>query len=52
MDCKMFLFLTELAWKNRLTIPVLVFTAFILMDLRMEVGPRMTIITVRSPTLG
>lgn len=32
-----FLFLTELAWKSRLTIPVLVTTAFLVMDIRLQI---------------
>ncbi|KAH8312655.1 hypothetical protein KR044_012003 [Drosophila immigrans] len=32
-----FLFLTDLAWKSRLTIPVLVTTAFLVMDIRLQI---------------
>ncbi|XP_030384876.1 uncharacterized protein LOC115632045 [Scaptodrosophila lebanonensis] len=32
-----FLFLTDLAWKNRFTLPVLVTTAFLVMDLRLQI---------------
>ncbi|XP_022217079.1 uncharacterized protein LOC111070670 [Drosophila obscura] len=32
-----FLFLTELAWKSRLTIPILVTTAFLVMDIRLQI---------------
>ncbi|EDV94643.1 uncharacterized protein LOC6567633 [Drosophila grimshawi] len=34
---KVFLFLTDLAWKSRLTIPVLVTTAFLVMDIRLQI---------------
>ncbi|XP_034664059.1 uncharacterized protein LOC117898616 [Drosophila subobscura] len=32
-----FLFLTELAWKSRLTMPILVTTAFLVMDIRLQI---------------
>ncbi|EDW58368.1 uncharacterized protein [Drosophila virilis] len=32
-----FLFLTDLAWKSRLTIPLLVTTAFLVMDIRLQI---------------
>ncbi|XP_017041709.1 uncharacterized protein LOC108088445 isoform X1 [Drosophila ficusphila] len=34
---KVFMFLTDLAWKSRLTIPVLVTTAFLVMDIRLQI---------------
>lgn len=32
-----FLFLTDLAWKSRMTIPVLVTTVFLIMDIRLQI---------------
>ncbi|XP_067616743.1 uncharacterized protein [Eurosta solidaginis] len=34
---EVFLFLTDLAWKSRLTIPVLVTTVFLIMDIRLQI---------------
>ncbi|XP_065372362.1 calsequestrin-2 [Calliphora vicina] len=34
---EVFMFLTNLAWKSRLTIPVLVTTAFLIMDIRLQI---------------
>ncbi|KAI8046595.1 uncharacterized protein LOC128252414 isoform X1 [Drosophila gunungcola] len=34
---KVFMFLTDLAWKSRLTIPVLVTTVFLVMDIRLQI---------------
>lgn len=34
---KVFMFLTDLAWKSRLTIPVIVTTAFLVMDIRLQI---------------
>ncbi|CAD6992831.1 unnamed protein product [Ceratitis capitata] len=34
---EVFLFLTDLAWKSRLTIPMLVTTIFLIMDIRLQI---------------
>ncbi|XP_013106964.1 uncharacterized protein LOC106086725 [Stomoxys calcitrans] len=34
---EVFMFLTNLAWKSRVTIPVLVTTAFLIMDIRLQI---------------
>lgn len=34
---EVFIFLTNLAWKSRITIPVLVTTAFLIMDIRLQI---------------
>ncbi|XP_043655547.1 uncharacterized protein LOC122621667 [Drosophila teissieri] len=34
---KVFMFLTDLAWKSRLTIPIMVTTAFLVMDIRLQI---------------
>ncbi|XP_055847842.1 uncharacterized protein LOC129913277 [Episyrphus balteatus] len=34
---EVFLFLTDLAWKSRMTIPVLVTTVFLVMDIRLQI---------------
>ncbi|XP_055906383.1 trigger factor [Eupeodes corollae] len=34
---EVFLFLTDLAWKSRVTIPVLVTTVFLIMDIRLQI---------------
>ncbi|KAL9900625.1 uncharacterized protein ACN427_007752 isoform 3-T3 [Glossina fuscipes fuscipes] len=34
---EVFMFLTNLAWKSRLAIPVLVTTAFLIMDIRLQI---------------
>lgn len=34
---EIFMFLTNLAWKSRMTIPVLVTTAFLIMDIRLQI---------------
>lgn len=34
---KTFLFLTKLAWSSRITLPMLVTTAFMIMDIRMQI---------------
>lgn len=34
---EVFLFLTDLAWKSRMTIPVLVTTVFLIMDIRLQI---------------
>lgn len=34
---EVFLFLTDLAWKSRMTIPVIVTTAFLIMDIRLQI---------------
>lgn len=34
---ELFIFLTDLAWKNRITIPVLITTAFLILDIRLQI---------------
>lgn len=34
---EVFLFLTDLAWKSRITIPMLVTTVFLIMDIRLQI---------------
>lgn len=34
---EVFLFLTDLAWKSRVTIPMLVTTVFLIMDIRLQI---------------
>lgn len=34
---ELFMFLTDLAWKNRVTIPVLITTAFLILDIRLQI---------------
>lgn len=34
---EVFLFLTNLAWKSRMTIPILVTTVFLIMDIRLQI---------------
>lgn len=34
---EVFLFLTDLAWKSRLTIPMIVTTVFLILDIRLQI---------------